>query len=488
MGITFEQVRGGTSGNLVDAILSVGSRVKVKGYFSPGGGGGGPFVVKDPFDPSLPSVIDELGHITLANGNIAVVDFKSPIDVRRLGADMSLDDNSPSIQAAYNYSKDIKIVGGVGQSEVEGEFYKITTQINVPSFSSTLIGQGTSIKAIGCNGFVSGISNEFVVIEGGKIFGDFITNNQIGVHVIGNPRSFTLRSTYIRAFASDGSIGVKIENGGGFTFKPTLDDVVAESCHVNFDIEGNSILLNNSFGRFSQSDALKLTNCAGVVINGGGYENPTAAIPGQVGLNANNVRIMTINSTYFENNKEHNVYMEDCYAVTINSALSANITEISTQVKFVNCEGVKGKMQVQNIDANEIGIEFDDNCIDCDLMGSTYLVVNGTNTQRILDLSTPQGTNIPVLNGGVLPNGVEMARDEVYFLEASEAVATNPEESLLAGKDGWIITFLNVGDHTITIRNGANTNFWRLGVDFQLTPKTPVQLVYSKELGLWTEL
>lgn len=139
----FEQVRGGTTGNLVDANLAVENRPKTKGYHSPDEGGGADYVIKSPTDPTLPVVIDEISYITIANGNIAQLIVTEPLKPPQWGLKKSdIDevgfDNSSNLQALVDYAS---TTGSVINFET-GRYY-LASGITIPS-----VNDGTGINAV----------------------------------------------------------------------------------------------------------------------------------------------------------------------------------------------------------------------------------------------------------------------------------------------------------------------------------------------------
>lgn len=101
----------GTVSAMTAASIGAGRVVTTKGYHTAGDGGDASYYVKTFADYG--GTPDEYGDLTLANGNVAVLQHDGEVSLRQFGAkgDGSTDD-APAIQAALDYGVEIRQHGG----------------------------------------------------------------------------------------------------------------------------------------------------------------------------------------------------------------------------------------------------------------------------------------------------------------------------------------------------------------------------------------
>tara|TARA_R110000764_G_scaffold33431_1_gene74961 strand:- start:150 stop:2381 length:2232 start_codon:yes stop_codon:yes gene_type:complete len=160
--------------SMVAMSLKVGSTVSTKGYYAEGDGGQASYLIV------APQAADEYGDHTLANGNVAVLQYSGKVDVKKFGvkADGAFSDYAPLSAAATklkNTGNVLSFVSGnmilntdLGSIEVEGfiiEGPKTYAPVNDPSGSGNVTDYGAVFS-------ITGITNSpFLIGRGGQIRG-----------------------------------------------------------------------------------------------------------------------------------------------------------------------------------------------------------------------------------------------------------------------------------------------------------------------------
>jgi len=122
---TFENVS-----SLKDATLRAGQIVETKGYYSPGDGGQACYLIKTAAEYS--GTPDEYGDHTLANGNVAVLQYEGVGNVKWFGAvgDGATDDSPTFVAAAAATDESVYVPVAsydLNSNTITGKFHSFGT-------------------------------------------------------------------------------------------------------------------------------------------------------------------------------------------------------------------------------------------------------------------------------------------------------------------------------------------------------------------------
>lgn len=277
---------GGSSAKWVDGIISLytvalmkaasiqeGTSVETKGYYTKGDGGQARYLIKTAVD--YVDTPDEYGDHTLANGNVAVLQYEGAVNVKWFGTiGDGVADDTVAIQAAIDASSGGTLVGKSGEVYSCVGLVSVTSAITIRHasfvFWTDAIDQGFFVNA-------SNVKFKAVVITGPQSTVD--TGSQRGIYALGADSSNYLTGLEVS--------GCTIANFGG--------DGVRLGYAEDFNIFGNSITSVVEHG-------ILVTSALGGSI----YDNDISGV-GLIGLSSYGIQATRSDGTLVDRPRSKNV-------------------------------------------------------------------------------------------------------------------------------------------------------------------------------------
>lgn len=401
---------------------------------------------------------------------------------------------SPSNSAAANdtaFAAALSALSSGGKLVIPSGSYSLSATLNIPS-ACTIQGDGrtnTRLNFSGCSGLKSAANNQHVRIDGLYIVGDN-TASTYGIEAVNNPRGFIIRDCYIYKFGTAGTgAGIFLRNDITYDMWGALvEETIVEECGKGYLLNSsNACTLMNCISRLNLGHSLEANGCTAFNVSGGLYENPLAgATSTQYNMYIESSQQFTISGVWSENAKSNNLTIISSQSGLISGCLFDNVQSTNPLVRIENSENINFVgVEVENIESGQIGVDVDAFCVQIDTSG---IYAGGVNLGTLVtnDSLSIEPASTTVANGFTLDPRQKPGR-KLYAINAASAIASNASTAIQNGTDGQVITLINTGSNSITLKNSANTALVG-GVDYVIGQNDTLVLLYSTTTGLWHEL